>query len=42
MDNELEMYNQLEKEIMDEVTEEVNEILEDLKDLTEFNIEDLL
>lgn len=42
MDNELEMYKELEKEIMDEVTEEANEILEDIKDLTEFNMEDLL
>ena len=42
MDNELEMYKQLEEEIRNEMTEEVNEILEDLKDLTEFNMEDLL
>lgn len=42
MDNELEMYEQLEEEIRNEMTEEVNEILEDLKDLTEFNMEDLL
>lgn len=42
MDNELEMYKQLEEEIRNEMTEEVDEILEDLKDLTEFNMEDLL
>lgn len=42
MDNELEMYEQLKEEIRNEMTEEVNEILKDLKDLTEFNMEDLL
>ena len=42
MDNELEMYKQLEEEIRNEMTKEINEILEDLKDLTEFNMEDLL